>query len=714
MAELLLELLSEEIPARMQLPMAENLRKAMEDKLNKAKLFYTEVKSFVTPRRLVLSVSGLSLTQEDIFTERKGPRIDAPTKAIEGFLRSTGLTIDKLTKKTLDKGEFYFAISEQKGKPTKEILKEAIEEIMSSMTWQKSMRWGNYDIRWVRPLKNICCIFGGEVLPITFGHIEANDKSEGHRFLSEGTFKVLNFKNYNAELKKRFVILETEERCNIITQQASKIAKDKKLQLVGDENLLLEVAGLVEWPEVLLGTIDEEYMQIPEEALISSIRIHQKYFCTRSKGGKLAPYFLVVSNMKTDDEGKGIIAGNERVLRARLADAQFFWDQDKKTPLDQRSDALEKVIFHAKLGSIADKTKHINAIATFAAVWIPHANLGDVSRAAILCKSDLVTDMVGEFPDLQGVMGAYYATDAGEKDSVFHAIKEHYSPLGPNDNCPTSPVSIAIALADKVDTIAGLFAINERPTGSKDPFALRRAALGVIRLILENRLSIPLKILFEHALKQYPKSLFKISDNDNLKDSEKNKIRNKMRRGRKIKPTEIVDDIMIFFSDRLKHILKAENIRHDLISAVFDGQKEDDLLRVVKRVEALEAFLATENGVNLLSAYRRATNIVNIEEKKDDIAYKGNPNSKLLELTEEEMLYIMMNNLKPEIRKALKEDRFADAMDSLSSLRKPIDEFFDKVKVNTDEADIRKNRLKLLAQMRELLDEIADFSIIEG
>ena len=710
MAELLVELLSEEIPARMQLPMAETLQQAVEERLNNKQLYHSHVRTYVTPRRLVLSVDGLSLTQESSVVEKRGPRVDAPQQAIDGFLRSTGLTKEQLTKKTTDKGEFYFAIQESKAQSTKHILQTALEDIIPNLTWPKSMRWGTHTVRWVRPLKNVLCVFGGEVMDFSFGSIEANNMSEGHRFLSKGKFPANDLKSYKSELEKRYVILDTERRKEIILEKAQEIAKKEKLTLLEDEGLLTEVAGLVEWPELLLGMIDKEYMDIPEEALISSIRAHQKYFCLRDKQGKLAPYFIVVSNMTTDDKGKQITAGNERVLRARLAYAKFFWDQDSKISLEQRSKNLDRIVFHAKLGTIADKISRVKALAKFLAVWVPHADLEKVDRAAMLCKADLTTEMVGEFPELQGLMGAYYAEHFSEDWEIVNAIREHYAPLGPNDNCPTSPVSVAIALADKIDTLVGLFAADEKPTGSKDPFALRRAALGVIRLILENQLSIPMRISLEKAVKLYPKSLF-VEENEPDEVSEKKKLLKRKRR--KIKPNEAVDELMEFFGNRLKYLLKAENIRYDLITSVFDDGKEDDLLRVVKRVATLEQFLATENGMNLLTAYDRATNIVRIEERNDGREYKSNPNKSLLHQHEEEVLFNLLNDTRPDIKAALKDSRFADAMDILASLRRPIDAFFEQVIVNCDDADTRRNRLKLLAQMRELMHEIADFSQIE-
>jgi glycyl-tRNA synthetase beta chain len=717
MAELLLELFSEEIPARMQQPVARQFKEQVEAKLKAEELYYKSIETHATPRRLVLVVDGLSLTQEDKIIERRGPRADAPAKAIEGFLKSSGLSFDQLTKKETDKGAFYFAVIQHKGKSTKEVLGTLLAEAVAEISWPKSMRWGGYDVRWVRPLKSICCIFGGEVLKLKFGPILASDESYGHRFLSPDAFKVVDFKHYKDELQKRHVILDVEERKASILEQAEKLAEAKELKLYTDPHLLDEVAGLVEWPNVLLGNIEDEFMQVPDEVLISSIRKHQKYFCLKNKKGNLAPHFLVASNMSTSDKGAAIIAGNERVLRARLADAVFFWEQDKKTKLDERLEALDKVVFHARLGTIGEKVERIKTLVQYLAVWVPHANLKDAAKAASLCKADLVTEMVGEFPDLQGTMGYYYALEQGEDPSIALAIKEHYQPQGPNDETPKEALGVAIALSDKIDTLTGLFAIGEKPTGSKDPFALRRAALGVIRIIIENGLSIPLKLAFEKSLAQHPKSLFsaekeKIDEDAPKKGKLLKKVKHSM--SAKVKPADVVDDLLEFFVDRLKVLLKSNGVRHDYITAIFASGNEDDFLRLTRRVAALAKFLETENGQNLLAAYRRAANITSIEEKKDKTSYKGAPVKLLLESDEEKALFKALSEAKTDIKKLLKEEEYETAMNVLSKLRTPVDDFFEKVKVNADKADVRKNRLMMLSTLRELVNELADFSQIEG
>lgn len=714
MAELVLELLSEEIPARMQQPMAEQLKQAVAARLDKDSLYHSRIETYVTPRRLVLSIDGLSLTQENTMTEQRGPRVDAPQQAIDGFVRSTGLKLEQLTRKKTDKGEFFFAIKEQRGVPTNVALTKALEDILPTLRWPKSMRWGDQPTRWVRPLKNVMAVFGGETLPLCFGHLESNNLSQGHRFLSKGEFPVEQFTAYKETLRERYVVLSSDDRKKAILEQIEAVIQDKSLTLVQDDALLDEVAGLVEWPNVLLGRIDERYMKVPEEVLISSIRTHQKYFCLRSNDGTLAPYFLVVSNMQTKDGNAQIVAGNERVLRARLADAVFFWQQDRKTPLEERVEDLKKVVFHAKLGTLHEKTERIQALAKYLAVWVPHANLDAVERAGLLCKADLTTEMVGEFPELQGVMGCYYAQHGNEPEEVAAAVRDHYLPNGLDSVVPTDPVSVSISLADKIDTLCGLFTINEKPTGSKDPFALRRASLGVIRMILENHLSVPLRLLLEKSLKLYPTAFFKHAGETPEEEEEKTSLLSKIKGHKAVKPGDVLLELLEFFAERLKALLKADNIRHDLINAVFDGGNEDDLLRIVQRVAALHHFLGTEDGENLLGAYRRATNIVRIEEKNDDTVYKGNPSKSLLEQSEEQELFNILHDLKPQIKKALKENHFEEAMGLLSGARQPIDAFFEAVTVNCDKVDVRKNRLKLLAQLRDLVDDIANFSLIEG
>lgn len=701
MNELLLELFSEEIPARMQLQAAESLKLQVTEQLQKAGITFSQAESYVTPRRLTLVINGLPTRQEDSVEERKGPRVGAPEAALEGFLRSNGLIMEQLEKRDTPKGDFYFANVHKQGRFIAEALTEILQDVITNLTWPKSMRWGSTTVRWVRPLRSVLCLFSGKVLPLRFAHLEASDTTQGHRFLSGGAFQVSSFEDYKQKLFHAHVVLDREDRKTIIQDQLHKTLSPLGLIVKEDTGLLEEVAGLVEWPNVLLGSIDARFMGLPPEVLSTSMRTHQRYFSVHTKEGKLAPYFLTVANITTEDKGAKIIEGNEWVLRARLEDAKFFWEQDQKHPLADRVKDLKKVVFHAKLGTVYGKVERIQALAKFIAVWVPHANLVKVERAALLCKADLTSGMVGEFPELQGLMGAYYAEKGGESDDIATAIREHYSPLGPNDRCPTQPLSVTISLADKIDSLVGLFAIGEKPTGSKDPFALRRAALGIIRIIIENDLRIPLRLLLERALSLYPKALFKP---EKAFGGEKSKV--------KIKRT--VNELLEFFAERLKVVLKDQSIRVDLINAVFDGGSEDDLLRLVSRVKALDMFLRTEDGVNLLAAYKRAINIVRIEEKKDDTSYSKTPDSGLLVQEEEKVLYRALEVIQPAMEKALKEDNFTEAFGKVASLRQPVDKFFDDVTVNCDNKEVRVNRLLLLSQIRSSLDEVANFTLIEG
>ena len=704
MADLLLELLSEEIPARMQAPMAATLKSAVATHLEKNQLDCDQLETYATPRRLVLRIDGLPLVQQDTVQERRGPRVSAPQQAVDGFLRANGLRLDQVEKRVQGKDEFYFATITHKGRPVDEILCAVLEDVVAALTWPKSMRWGANEIRWVRPLKNILAVFDGEVLPLTFGHLQSNKSTCGHRFLAPESFEVGDFTTYEDELTRRYVLLDPAKRRERIAAQTAALAAQNDLELLEDEALLNEVAGLVEWPVVLLGAIDEDYMKVPEEVLVSSIRTHQKYFCLRHPDGHLAPHFLVVANMESDDQGAGIVAGNERVLRARLADAAFFWNQDRKRPLAERVEELERVVFHARLGSVGDKTRRLQTLARFIAAHIPDADPERSARAALLCKADLVTEMVGEFPNLQGVMGAYYARHATEAEDVAAAIQEHYAPLGPSDTCPRAPTSIAVALADKIDTLVGLFAAAEKPTGAKDPFALRRAALGAIRILLENQLSMALRPLLEYALVQYPDDLLKAPATPKKEGRKKTQTP---------APEQVVAELLAFFGDRLKVSLRERDVRHDLISAVFDGGDRDDLVRVLQRVETLGGFLETEDGDNLLVAYRRAANILRIEEKKDKAGYSGSPAENLLEAEEEKSLFESLENLRVRLPSALEAYRYEEAVSQLAHLRGPVDTFFEKVTVNCEDPLLRRNRLLLLSHLRAQMDQIANFSLIE-
>jgi glycyl-tRNA synthetase beta chain len=710
MADLLLELLSEEIPARMQSTAAESLKERLAAKLTEAGITFGALESFVSPRHLAVRATGLPARTADRETERKGPRTDAPQAAIDGFLRSTGLTLDQLEVREKGKETVYFAVTREAGKPLAEALAGLLPELIRETHWQKSMRWSDYDMAWVRPLKNIACLLDGEVVNFTFNHLTSNNRTLGHRFLGSGQEITLTSPaGYEQALEKEHVIVNADRRRDMIREQAQKAASALGLKVKDDPSLLEEVTGLVEWPVVLTGQFDDSFMQVPPEVLTTVMRSHQKYFALVDDAGKLTNRFLFVSNLHADDGGKRIIHGNERVLRARLSDAEFYWNLDRKTPLNEWAKKLKAMIFHARIGDMEEKAERIQSLALFLAVFVPNAGLAEVERAGELCKADLTTGMVGEFPELQGLMGRYYALQQKEKAEVADAIRDHYSPQGMHDDAPTAPVSIAIALADKLDSLMGMFAIGEKPTGSKDPFALRRAALGIIRIVLENQLRIPLKVALEKAANLYGRGIFK---------TEEEEAADAKREGRKVKPVQrreaTIAQLLEFFGDRLKVMLRDSGIRHDRIQAVFQSGEDDDLLRIALRAKVLHQYLDTEIGAGMLAAYRRAVNILRIEEKKDNTSYDHAPHSNLLKQPEEKTLAEALDALKPQVRQALKKEDYAEAVRLLSTLKTPVDAFFDKVTVNAEEANVRENRLRLLSQIRGLMDMIADFSLIEG
>jgi len=703
MAELLLELFSEEIPARMQARAAEDLKRLFCDKLTEQGLEFARAEAYATPRRLALVVDGLPEKQPDRTIEKKGPRVGAPDKAIEGFLKSVGFaSLDECEKRSDGKSEVWFAVAQQKGAATPTIVANEVHSILMTFPWPKSMAWASNDFRWVRPLHGIVCTLDGRRVDYSFdllsrpkSHAEKDELAfgavtVGHRFLAPEPFSVTSFDDYRTKLRKAKVILDPAERREAILKQAQALAAKEGLTLVDDPALADEVTGLVEWPVVLMGRIGERFMSLPPEVLTTTMRTNQKYFAFNDKAGKLAPRFLVVSNMETADKGAAIVAGNERVLRARLSDAEFFWNQDRKIPLEHRVGALEQIVFHARLGTLAEKVTRIETLAGELAKFVSGADVDKARRAARLAKADLTTGMVGEFPELQGTMGRYYALNDKEDPAVAEAIAEHYAPLGPNDRCPSAPVSVAVALADKIDTLAGFFRIGETPTGSKDPFALRRAALGAIRLIVENGLRLPLADTFLRALELHGE-----------------------RRGER---DSCLDDggLLEFFADRLKVALREQGVRHDLIAAVFALGGEDDLVRLLARVDALQKFLESEDGANLLVAYRRAANIVRIEEKKDKATYSGPAESSKLTEAPEKALHVALADTETKASKAIEAEGFAAAMAAMAGLRRPVDEFFDKVTVNCEDAALRTNRLRLLAQIRATLDRVADFSKVEG
>jgi glycyl-tRNA synthetase beta chain len=683
MAELLLELMSEEIPARMQTRAAEDLKRLMCNELKAAGLGFGEATAFAGPRRLTLVVDGIPDARADLSEERRGPRVGSPDQALQGFLKGAGLaSLDQAEKRDTGKGEFWFVVIRKKGGPTAELLPGMIDQVMKALPWPKAMKWSSGTRLWVRPLQSVIALFNGEVLagevalagsmtPLKFG-----DTTRGHRFLSTGAIQVSGFDDYMAKLKAAHVMVDAAERKAVIRQGAERLCAGAQVSLKEDEGLLEEVAGLVEWPVPLIGTIDSRFMDVPPEVLIVSMKTHLRHFVTTKPDGALANRFVVVANNVARDGGKTIVEGNERVLRARLADAKFFWDLDRKTRLEERLPALGGIVFHAKLGTQAERVQRIASLATAVAEFVPGADKAEVMMAAELCKADLVSGMVGEFPELQGVMGRYYALHEKLPAAVADAIGDHYAPAGPNDRCPSAPVSMAVALADKLDALVSFWSIGEKPTGSRDPYALRRAGLGVIRIVVENKLRLPLAKFFQQA--------------------------------------ELLD----FFAERLKVQMRDKGVRHDVIDAVFALGGEDDLVRLLARVEALQSFLGTEAGRNLLTAYGRAANIVRAEERKDKTLtakIAGAPDVALLELAEEKAVASALAEVERAVKPALQKEDFAQAMQAFADLRAPIDAFFDKVTVNVqDKPDLRLNRLKLLNQIRATMDSVADFSKIEG
>jgi glycyl-tRNA synthetase beta chain len=699
MAELLIELFSEEIPARMQKRAAEDFRRLITEGLEGANLAFTDARAYWTPRRLTLVVEGLPTRQPDLREERKGPKVGAPDKAIEGFLRGAGLDgLDQCEQRETPKGPVWVAVIERTGGETRAVLPPLLEAAIRALPWPKSMRFAAQRFRWVRPLHGILAVFDGAALEGAFDldgdTIRFSAGSAGHRFLAPAPFTVVNFSDYAAKLREAKVILDPEERRDAIVAGLREVADHEGLTIKDDPALVDEVTNLVEWPTVLIGKIDDAFMDVPPEVLSTSMRTHQKYFSLLRPDGTLAPRFAVVANMEATDGGARIVAGNERVLRARLADAKFFWDQDRETPLEDRLDALDKVIFHAKLGTVAQRVDRIANLADVLSEHIGGCDRNDARRAARLAKADLTTEMVGEFPELQGLMGRYYALHQGESDAVADAIAEHYSPAGPADACPTMPVSVAVALAEKLDTLIGFWLIDEKPTGSKDPFALRRAALGIIRLVIENRVRLPLTHMIAEGAGLYGEQGAASVDVRAL--------------------AGITADLLRFFADRLRVHLKDEGISHDLVAALFELGDEDDLVRLVARVHALRAFLASEDGANLLTAYRRAANILRAEEKKDGAAFKGEPDASLFSQAEETALAEALADAADAAKGRAVDEDFAGAMAALAELRRPVDAFFEAVTVNADDPALRRNRLLLLARIRAVMGQLADFGKVEG
>src|SRR5579872_3839055 len=694
MPELLLELFSEEIPARMQARAAEDLRKAVTDRLVAAGLVYDGAKAFVTPRRLALSVHGVPVRQPDVREEKKGPRVGAPENAIAGFLKAAGLkSINEAKVQPDKKGDFYVAVIEKPGRPAIEVIGEILPDVIEHFPWPKSMRWGVQSkepgaLGWVRPLHSIVATFGPEtedpdIVPFRVGGIAAGNETRGHRFMAPQPFTVRRLADYMDKLGKAKVVLDAERRRDIILTEAKQLAFAQGLELVADEGLLAEVSGLVEWPVVLMGSFDEKFLHLPEEVIRATIRNNQKCFVLRDAAhAKLTNKFLLVSNMEATDGGKDITAGNKRVIRARLSDAKFFYDTDLKTKLEDRLPKFKDIIFHEKLGTQAERIERIERLAAELAPLVG-ADVEKAKRAARLCKADLLTEMVGEFPELQGTMGKYYAEEQGEDEAVAHACEDHYSPKGPDDLVPSDPVSVAVALADKIDTLVGFWAIDEKPTGSKDPYALRRAALGVIRVILTNNLRLRLLPLLERLFRELTSVLVISPDRFVSGGGPKT-----------VAPVE--SDLLFFFADRLKVQLREQGARHDLVDAVFALGDQDDLLLIARRVEALGKLLDTEDGKNLLAGQKRAANIIRIEEKKDNRDYTEPPKAELYKQDEEKALAEAIGSAKREAARAAAAEDFEAAMRAMAKLRPYVDAFFDKVTVNVDDKALRENRLKLL------------------
>ncbi|MFZ5736042.1 MAG: glycine--tRNA ligase subunit beta [Pseudomonadota bacterium] len=819
MPDLLLELFSEEIPARMQGKAADDLKRLVTDRLVAEGLVYEGAKAFATPRRLTLTVHGIPARQPDLKDERKGPKVGAPDAAVQGFLKATGLASLDEAKIQRDpkKGDFYVALIEKPGRPAIEVLAEILPVIVRTFPWPKSMRWGERSakpgaLQWVRPLHSIVATFGIEteepdVVHFTVDGIEAGQTTRGHRFMAPDAFEVRRFEDYEAKLAAAKVVLDPARRKDIILADAKTLAQAQNYELVEDQGLLDEVSGLVEWPVPLMGSFDEDFLSIPDEVIRATIRANQKCFVVADPAtGKLANKFILTANIEASDGGAAITAGNERVIRARLSDAKFFYDTDLKTKLEDRLPKFDQIVFHEKLGTQAERIARIGRLAAEIAPLVG-ADVTKAKTAARLCKADLLTEVVGEFPELQGLMGKYYAEKQDEDTSVAAACEEHYKPQGPTDRVPTDPVSIAVALADKLDTLVGFWAIDEKPTGSKDPYALRRAALGVIRIIVANNLKLSLKpflfswvveavsaignkldrstyeaisgevVVEPHAFNAafnrfwestiggallaragYPENMarnmpspaddeawneyieeLRSEDESFVEVNEAFKahladIVSSFDGAKVLKDVRFADlysdsgdrfhfhrtfvsyvwpDLLKFLVDRLKVQLRDQGARHDLVDAVFALEGQDDILMIVRRVEALAAFLATDDGKNLLASTKRAANILRIEEKKDGRAFDGAPDASLYAQDEEKALAAAIDRAKADAGAAVAREDFAAAMTAMAGLRPAVDAFFDKVTVNADDKAVRENRLKLLNEIRAATRAVADFSKIQ-
>ncbi|MEJ6401500.1 glycine--tRNA ligase subunit beta [Yoonia sp. 2307UL14-13] len=760
MPDLLIELFSEEIPARMQSRAAQDLKKLVTDGLVEAGLTYAGAAAFSTPRRLALSVEGLTAESKAVREERRGPKVGAPDKAVEGFLRGAGVTREDLEVRDDKKGQVYFAVIEKPGRKAADIVAEVLERTIRNFPWPKSMRWGTGALKWVRPLQSILCILadeaGAEVVPLTVEGFTASNTTRGHRFLASDPFSVVSFDDYEAKLKRARVILRAEERAELIWQDATNQAFANGLEVVEDRGLLAEVAGLVEWPVVLMGKIDDDFLGLPPEVLQTSMKEHQKFFSVKNPKTGRIERFVTVANMETADNGATILAGNQKVLAARLADAKFFWENDLRVAQAAKMqpwlDSLANVTFHNKLGSQKDRIDRIAALAREIAPSVG-ADPDLAAQAAQVAKADLSSEMVYEFPDLQGLMGRYYAEAAGLPAEVAATCEEHYSPLGPSDDVPTAPISVAVALADKIDTLTGFWAIDEKPTGSKDPFALRRAALGVIRLVLDNNLSFSFKKLMDDALTAFTANRLEVLQNEFLDPTDallsqvnakfmelpdldfrsndpvevikrlvsKPEVLEPMliemmkdRLGRPEFSIPVTESILSFFHDRLKVFLRDKGIRHDIIDACIAMPGNDDLTLLVKRAEALAETLATEDGENLIQGFKRANNILTQAEEADGVEYSYGADVKYAEEDAEKALFAALDAADAKIAPAMEVEDFSTAMTAMAALRAPIDQFFTDVQVNADSQILRRNRLNLLSRIRNICLSVADLAKIEG
>jgi glycyl-tRNA synthetase beta chain len=751
MPDLLIELFSEEIPARMQARAREDLKRMVTDGLVEGGLTYASAGAFSTPRRLVLTVEGLTGQSRAVREERKGPAVGAPAAAVEGFLRSTGLTLDQLERRADKKGETFFAVVERPGRDAAAIVAEVLEATVRGFPWPKSMRWGSGALRWVRPLQSILCLLsdetGATVVPVTVDHLTAGNTTEGHRFMGNGRFAVSGFDDYRAKLLRAKVVLDSAEREAAIWNAATNAAFAVGGTVVPDQALLTEVAGLVEWPVVLMGQIGADFLGLPPEVLQTSMREHQKFFSVRNAVGQI-DRFITVANIESPDAGATILKGNQKVLSARLSDARFFWENDLRVakansdsaPMAEWLEGLKAVTFHNKLGSQADRVARIAALAREIAPMVG-ADADLAEQAARLAKADLRSAMVGEFPELQGLMGMYYARAAGLPEPVAMAARDHYSPLGPSDAVPVEPVSVAVALADKIDTLTGFWAIDEKPTGSKDPFALRRAALGVIRLVVGNGVRVSLleemeielrghlyllktPIMLESLPNALLASILRLKDaahavqalrdavmiNEMEHTNQRVVAYNSLAQEANLKAL----DLLSFLHDRLKVFLKDDGIRHDVIDACLAMPGNDDLTLLVKRARALHATLQTDDGANLIAGFKRANNILSQAEAKDGVEYSFGADPKFAESPEEHALFNALDHTEAKITPAMTAEDFPTAMAAMATLRAPIDAFFTSTQINAENPILRRNRLNLLHRIRSLCGQVADLTKLDG